>query len=190
MSWLKSYQSLRSHPKTRKLGRRVGSVPCAIGHLHCLWWWCLDYAPDGNLTRFSHEDIAVACEWEDDPETIIIHLVECGFLDAAEDGLHIHDWWEYGGLLEEQREANRERARAAYEQKREAQKVSTRRLPTDCAESTGLDKKEKKEKRREEENGAAAVDNSTVHSSAGTDKGIPGRFDWQGVVARMKGGVT
>ena len=96
MDWLHSYKSLRSHPKTRKLARRVGGIVPAIGHLHCLWWWALDYAPDGDLTKHDAEDIAIACEWDGDPEEIVSALVACGFLENG-DGLHIHDAHEYIG---------------------------------------------------------------------------------------------
>jgi hypothetical protein len=52
MAWLESHQSLRDHPKARRLARRLDGLPASIGHLHALWWWCLDYAPNGDLTRY------------------------------------------------------------------------------------------------------------------------------------------
>ena len=51
MAWIKSQQVLREHPKLKRLARRLEvSVPAALGHLHMLWWWALDYAQDGDLT--------------------------------------------------------------------------------------------------------------------------------------------
>lgn len=100
-TWIKSHQSLREHPKTRKLAKRLGGLPKAIGHLHCLWWWAMDYAPDGDLTKFDAEDIAIGAEWEGEPEEIIGYLVECGFLDNGE-GLCIHDWDQWVGAFLEQ----------------------------------------------------------------------------------------
>lgn len=112
MDWLHSYKSLRSHPKTRKLARRVGGIVPAIGHLHCLWWWALDYAPDGDLTKHDAEDIAIACEWDGDPEEIVSALVACGFLENG-DGLSIHDAWEYIGKYVDESEKKAEAKRAA-----------------------------------------------------------------------------
>lgn len=50
MPWIESHTTRGRHPKTLKLAR-VSKVPrChAIGMLHCLWWWAVEYAPDGRL---------------------------------------------------------------------------------------------------------------------------------------------
>lgn len=124
MAYIESHQELARHPKTKKAARKLGiSIPTMIGHLHLLWWWCVDYAEDGNLTKFDAEDIAEAALWEGDAETFLEALVACGtgggagFIDVAHvDGavtLHIHDWYEYTGMLIERREKNRDRMRAA-----------------------------------------------------------------------------
>jgi hypothetical protein len=112
MSWLESHQSLRDHPKTRKLARRVGGIQQAIGILHLLWWWCIDYARDGDLSRHDAEDIAIACAWDGEPAQIIRHLTECGFIDETKKGLRVHDWMDYGGTLiaKKARDAARKRA--------------------------------------------------------------------------------
>lgn len=139
-SWLKSYQALRNHPKTRKLARRVGGIPAAIGYLHCLWWWCMDYAPDGDLSGHDSEDIAVACDWDGDPDEIIEHLVASGFIDRDGDVLAVHDWDCYGGAVLAGREGNRERAKASYERRKDS-------LRAGFAQSTGLDRKKDRKKR-------------------------------------------
>jgi len=117
-AWIQSHQSLRDHPKTRRLARRdgVGGIRGAVGLLHCLWWWCLDYASDGDLSRYDAEDIAIACEWAGDPDTLVSMLVETGFLDDNV-CLQVHDWADYGGKWKEKRSANARRQqemRAAY----------------------------------------------------------------------------
>ena len=54
MAWIESHQELANHPKTKRFKRALGiSTPQAIGHLHLLWWWALDYAQDGSLAAFS-----------------------------------------------------------------------------------------------------------------------------------------
>ena len=125
MSWIESHQELAQHPKTRRLARMLGiSVPTAIGHLHLLWWWALDYADNGNLDRYSSEDLADAVLWEGDASTFIDAMTGCGLLDGhgfldcdAAGRLSIHDWMEYAGKLVQQREEAKERtrkSRAAY----------------------------------------------------------------------------
>ena len=98
MAWIESHQELARHPKTKKLARLLGvSVPAAVGHLHFLWWWALDYAQDGSLDRYDHDDIADACGWDGDAEVIFNALIESGFFDKTESGIVIHDWMEYAG---------------------------------------------------------------------------------------------
>jgi hypothetical protein len=110
MAWIESHQEMRQHPKTRRLARRLGvSLPAAIGHLHLLWWWALDYAQDGKLARFCETDIAEACEWPGAPSDLVAALVETHWLDADEQ--HIHDWEEYSGALLRRRAQNAERKR-------------------------------------------------------------------------------
>ncbi len=97
MAWIESHQGLGQHPKTLKLARLLNiSKAAAVGHLHYLWWWCVDYAEDGNLALFDPSDIATAGAWEDDPNVFKIALIDAGFLD---ENLTIHDWMEYAGRL-------------------------------------------------------------------------------------------
>lgn len=80
----------------------------AIGHLHYLWWWALDGAPDGDLSSLKPAEIAEMAEWPGEPEPFVEALHECGWLDP--DG-RIHDWQDYAGKITGLREANRERQR-------------------------------------------------------------------------------
>ena len=108
MAWIESHQSLGQHPKTKRLARKLGcSMPAAVGHMQYLWWWALDYAPDGDLARFDDEDIADACQWEGEASMFVGALAEAGFLD----GRAIHDFDVYVGRIVSKREANAERQR-------------------------------------------------------------------------------
>ncbi len=117
MSWLESHQSLRDHPKKDRLAELLyeGSVPAdvadnaAIGLLHRLWWWALDYAPRGDLSGFSARQIAKGCCWSGDPGLLLEALKEAGFVERESGTLH--DWDDYGGRLAEKREADAERKR-------------------------------------------------------------------------------
>lgn len=112
MSWIESHQELARHPKTKRLARVLQEPEVAvIGRLHCLWWWALDYADDGDLSRMDASDIADACQWDGDAEAFIAAMVQVRFLDQDSDGLRIHDWDDYAGRLVEKRRQNVERVK-------------------------------------------------------------------------------
>lgn len=119
MAWIESHQELARHPKTKKLARKLGtSIPAVIGHLHLMWWWAMDYAQDGDLSRYENEDIADALCWEEDATQLVEALHDAGFIDQREDGTYeIHDWQEYGGKMFEKRAEEAERKRKARQEK-------------------------------------------------------------------------
>lgn len=50
MRWIESHTTPGRDPKTLNLITGVEGPPChAIGMLHCLGWWAVEYAPEGNL---------------------------------------------------------------------------------------------------------------------------------------------
>lgn len=118
--WVESHQSLRNHPKVKKAARIAGINEFEmIGRLHCLWWWALDYAPDGNLTNYSDDDIEAAVDWQGQPGLFARALIDCGFnghgglINVTQDSREIHDWFDYAGKLLERRAANADRMREA-----------------------------------------------------------------------------
>jgi len=112
MAWIESHQDLLHHPKTEKFARLLGITRVtAVGHLHCLWWWAVDYAEDGDLSRFDALDIAIGGEWDGDMDKFLEVLVFVGFIDFANDRYTIHNWDKYFGRLLEQRQANARRQR-------------------------------------------------------------------------------
>lgn len=116
MAWIESHQELARHPKTLRLARRLGvSVPAAIGHLQLLWWWAMDFAPDGSLTAFDDAEIADAVMWDGSPDALIDALSAAKFIDCAPDGegYVIHDWQDYAGRLIERRRQDAERKRTS-----------------------------------------------------------------------------
>ena len=135
MAWIESHQEIWRHPKTKKLARLLGvSVPTAVGHLHGIWYWALDFAQDGDLRQYDPEEIADAALWEGDPRQFVEALVTAGYLDQTDDGLSLHDWYDYAGRLMEQREARREQDRARKQRQRERQKAEARDGHTEVTE--------------------------------------------------------
>ncbi|PTX99247.1 hypothetical protein DB345_02405 [Spartobacteria bacterium LR76] len=118
MAWIESHQEMARHPKTRRVALRLGiSKAAVIGHLHLLWWWTLDFAPDGDLSGFDAEEVAAVAEWEGDAEQFLQALLDTGWLD---EGRRVHNWEDYAGRLVTAREGIRERQRRCREKKRDA----------------------------------------------------------------------
>ncbi|MCM3783697.1 DnaD domain protein [Neobacillus mesonae] len=139
MAWIESHQELARHPKAKRFARLLGvTLPAAIGHLHFFWWWAMDYAQDGDISKYEKEDIADASHWEGDPETLYSALLGSKFID--EDGF-IHDWFDYAGRLVEKREQNKERKRRSRANKKDGQSSHapvTRDVPVTDESVTGL----------------------------------------------------
>lgn len=119
MAWLRVHQSLVNHRKTLAAAHDL-NIPTVylIGHLVTLWLWCIDNAPDGDLTNISSQDIALIAQWGGDPDLFLNAITgnettRPRFLERIQGRLQIHDWYDYTGKLIEQREANKERMRAA-----------------------------------------------------------------------------
>lgn len=111
--WIESDQKLRAHPKVRRAARMLDVHQAqVIGHLHCLWWWALDHALDGDVSAFDALDLAEAADWPGDPDTFVKVLLECGpgdragFLEARGDRLYLDDWAHRTEHLRRRREAS------------------------------------------------------------------------------------
>lgn len=96
MAWLATHKTISTHPKIFKLSRRLNvSRACAIGHLLCLWFWCLQNRPDGDLTGLTCEDISHAAEWKGEPNLFLKTLIEANLVDDDWPNLAIHNWSKY-----------------------------------------------------------------------------------------------
>ena len=84
---------LPSHPKTKKLIRRVGEG--GAWRLVCLFLWAAQTRPDGDLSGMTGEDIELAADWQGEDGAFIGALVEVGFIDGEEGRYEIHDWQEH-----------------------------------------------------------------------------------------------
>lgn len=132
MAWIESNQEVGRHPKTKKLARLLDiSVVTAVGHLHYLWWWALDFAQEGDLDKYDECDIAEACMWEGDEKLFVGSLIQSGFIDNKESILCIHDWYEYAGILIERRKSDAERKRQDRDKKKKASNKALKKKTSD-----------------------------------------------------------
>lgn len=127
MAWIESHQELRDHPKRKRLSRVLGiSRRETIGLLHEFWWWAYDYAPEGDLSGFTDEDIADAVDWENDPGELMAALVQSGFINEDR---KIHDWEDFAQKWIDRRRADRERKRAQRSKSEDVQESSGGQVP-------------------------------------------------------------
>lgn len=98
MAWIKSYQELERHPKTIVLMKEMNwPLDVAISKLHRLWWWCADYAYDGDISKHDPDTMATAIGCGDmKGEFLIAAFIKSGFIDR-EPYLRLHDWWAHFG---------------------------------------------------------------------------------------------
>ena len=126
MAWIKSDQSLANHPKLILLARELEiSKVEALGYLHLLWYWVLEYADDGELKYL--DLIPDACEWKGDPQVFLDALIKFSFIDTTYDPennyteYHVHDWLDYSGALYEKRLYNRLKKQESRDKMQEKQ---------------------------------------------------------------------
>jgi len=82
------------HPKTFALAEALGiRRPYAIGLLELLFHFTAQYAPQGDIGRYSDKRIAAALDWQGSVPKLIHSLVGAGWLDRDRSGaLFVHDW--------------------------------------------------------------------------------------------------
>lgn len=142
MAWIESHQKLEKSGKLLHLAELLNiNKYQAIGHLHSFWWWALDNAEDGDVTRFSPVTVARICGWseylKDEVDLSRINeatnremgedaffgaCIKVGFLDKRGSKIAIHNWEEYThryfSMVENTRR-NREQTRERVKQFRE-----------------------------------------------------------------------
>lgn len=85
--------SIVTHPKTKKLKRRLGDS--GPWKLICLFLWAAANRSDGKLTGMTAEDVELAVDWAGDDGAFVATLVAVGFLDGEDGNYCIHDWAEH-----------------------------------------------------------------------------------------------
>ena len=117
--WMRLDCTLPRNPKTLRLAAKLQcSRHEAVGILVELWSWAVLYCIDGDLSRFTAEEVCYAID--QDP-TCWQSLVDAGFIEETAKGACIHDWADFQGRLIQARQKNAERQRR-YAQRRKADK--------------------------------------------------------------------
>lgn len=81
----------KSHRKRIKLKRLLGAE--GVLALVDLWLSVAATRPDGKLTGWAEEDIAIEAQYEGDAQQFVAALEQVGFLEKTESGtFHIHNW--------------------------------------------------------------------------------------------------
>ena len=94
MPWIEYHSTLKNHPKVRAICVELGIKKTeALGILGCLWTWALDYAEDGDLSKYPPEIVEEGCEWEGEKGRLFESL-KGKFIDQD---LKIHDWLDFAG---------------------------------------------------------------------------------------------
>ncbi len=98
MPWIESHQELERHPKTLDLMTSMGwDLDITIGKLHRFWWWCVDYAEDGDLRKHNDNRLSAAVGvLPGASKQFIEAMVQSGWIDRKP-YFRVHDWWHYFG---------------------------------------------------------------------------------------------
>lgn len=130
MAYVEWHQEIHSHYKTNDLMRRLQvSRREALGILAAISAWTIGHRPGGIVER---RLIAVAVEWDKDPEVLVQALLDAGWLDKFDDTkVEVHDWEEITtGYRKARKDAKRkrdERAEATKKPTKEPKKASSGR---------------------------------------------------------------
>lgn len=99
MSWSKLHGGAHRHLKVTRLAKALGcSVLEARGLVLTLWSWTVETEPDGNLSAYGTDELAVALGVSEEQ---IDALVDVGLLDRSEGSMHVHEWDDYAGSWKE-----------------------------------------------------------------------------------------
>jgi hypothetical protein len=87
----------QNHVKTKRLKRVLG-IPLyrAVGILESIWLLCCDCCDEGNIGKFTDDEIADYLEWDGKPSELVCGLAESGWTDTDDTGRPVvHDWLEH-----------------------------------------------------------------------------------------------
>lgn len=88
----------QNHVKVRRL-MRIAQIPLyrAVGILESIWLLCADCCDEGNIGKFTDEEIADYLGWDGpNPSELVRHLSDSGWLDPHPTYRYtVHDWLDH-----------------------------------------------------------------------------------------------
>lgn len=125
MTWIRSDQSLGTHPTTYQFARLLKCrITEAVGILHFFWWWAVDAVRDGNIAEVPDDLLKEVCRSRWPGAKLRAALTEAGFVDT--DG-SLHDWDDHLGKLAEYRAKETARKRRYRNKLREEEQQTETR---------------------------------------------------------------
>ena len=115
--------AFKGHRKRKKLRKLIGDK--SDSYLIDFWITVATDCPNGILKGWDKEDIAFACDWDEEPDKLIDSLIKSGWLDKNDDNYSVHDWEEHQGWAchaKKRSEAARTAANKRWEVKRSLSK--------------------------------------------------------------------
>lgn len=123
MAWIEYHIGLRDHWKIKRLSVELDvEYITALGAISCLWLWVAEYAPDGDIKRFTNIELRDAARCNNLKMTIEA-LKKCELVDSK---CRINDWRKHGLKL---LESKRKRQREYMKRRRHADVNSTSTIP-------------------------------------------------------------
>lgn len=128
-----------NHVKVKRLKRLLG-IPLysTMGVLESIWQLCMECCDEGNIGKFTDEEIAEHIEWHGSAQKLIDALTESGWFDKCEtERLVVHDWWAHCPDFIR----NRVQKRKARRIKKECAQDGEREIRTYVQENRDMSKK-------------------------------------------------
>jgi hypothetical protein len=120
-----------THPKFRSLMRCLELPQYAVvGLLESVWTLAAQFADDGDLSRFSAQEIADYAGYEGDAETLVNALVSSRWLDGCIGALAVHDWLDHCPHYVHDRRRKRSPKQTVPGNSRNVQEIPTHSDPT------------------------------------------------------------
>jgi hypothetical protein len=71
-------------------------LPAAVGYLELLWHFTAEFAPQGDIGRFTDKRIEAGVSWSGSSGSLVSALIEAGWVDRNQQHrLVVHDWHDH-----------------------------------------------------------------------------------------------
>lgn len=98
MSWIESHDSLPEHPKLEALSGSMGwDIDLTLGKLHRFWYWCVKYAENGDLRKFTDDQLGKPVGLTGESASKFVKAMKKHEWFDKKPFFRVHDWWDYIG---------------------------------------------------------------------------------------------